>query len=76
MPHAVIKMISGRTPELKTAIAEAVANAIVSAGGVKPDSVSVSIEDVDGKDWMETVYTPDIVGKPEQLFKKPGYGPT
>jgi 4-oxalocrotonate tautomerase len=36
-------------------------------------SVSVSIEDVAPADWTEKVYLPDIVGKPTQLFKKPGY---
>jgi 4-oxalocrotonate tautomerase len=28
---------------------------------------------VQAAEWAEKVYRPDIVGKPEQLFKKPGY---
>jgi 4-oxalocrotonate tautomerase len=39
------------------------------------DAVSVSIEDVAAQDWVETVYKPDIVGKPGTLVKRPGYGP-
>jgi len=26
------------------------------------------------QDWAEQVYKPDIVNKPETLYKKPGYG--
>jgi 4-oxalocrotonate tautomerase len=37
-------------------------------------SVSVSIEDIAPKDWAEKVYKPDIVGRPETLYKEPGYG--
>ncbi|MEO9189499.1 MAG: hypothetical protein ABI224_05770 [Acetobacteraceae bacterium] len=26
-------------------------------------------------DWVEKVYKPDIIGKPDTLYKKPGYDP-
>ena len=35
----------------------------------------IAIEEVEPRDWAEMVYNPEIVGKPEQLYKKPGYGP-
>jgi 4-oxalocrotonate tautomerase len=38
------------------------------------DSVSVGIEEVDWKDWTGKVDEPDIIGKAETLYKKPGYG--
>jgi 4-oxalocrotonate tautomerase len=38
-------------------------------------SVSVGIEDVASDDWTETVYKPDIIGKSDTLYKKPGYNP-
>ncbi len=38
-------------------------------------AVSVSIEDVEPSDWVETVYKPDIIGKADTLYKKPGYDP-
>ena len=37
------------------------------------ESVSVALEEVEPEDWAEKVYGPDIVSKPEQLYKKPGY---
>jgi len=27
------------------------------------------------EDWAEKVYKPDILGKPETIYKKPGYNP-
>jgi hypothetical protein len=26
-----------------------------------------------GSIWMDQVYKPDILGKPDQIYKKPGY---
>ncbi len=37
------------------------------------ESISVALEEVAAEDWAEKVYKPDIVRKPEQLYKKPGY---
>lgn len=39
------------------------------------NSVSVAIEDIEPKDWTEKVYVPDILAKPEKIYKKPGYNP-
>ncbi|WP_198024749.1 hypothetical protein [Bradyrhizobium sp. Cp5.3] len=39
------------------------------------ESVSVGIEDVEPRDWTERVCKPDIVGKPDTIYKKPGYDP-
>ena len=39
------------------------------------ESVSVGIEDVKPEDWTEKVYKPDILSKPETIYKKPGYDP-
>ncbi len=39
------------------------------------DSVSGRIEDVEPRDWAEKVFKPDILGKPETIYKKPGYTP-
>jgi 4-oxalocrotonate tautomerase len=35
----------------------------------------VSIEDIEPNDWAEQVYRPDIIGRPDTLYKKPGYDP-
>ncbi len=41
--------------------------------GYGEESVSVAMEEVEARDWAEKVYQPDIVSKPDQLYKKPGY---
>ena len=43
---------------------------ILNAG---EESVSVSFEEVQARDWNEKVYKPDIVKNPKKLYKKPGY---
>jgi 4-oxalocrotonate tautomerase len=39
------------------------------------ESVLVEIEDVGPNDWAEKVYKPDILAKPNTIYKKPGYNP-
>jgi 4-oxalocrotonate tautomerase len=75
MPHVIVKLYSGRSEQQKAGIAEAVTQAIMASTGNAAETVSVSIEDVAPKDWAEQVYKPDIQGKPDTLYKKPGYEP-
>jgi 4-oxalocrotonate tautomerase len=75
MPHVIVKMHSGRTEEQKARIAAEVTKAVMAGAGCGEDAVSVSIEDVAPSEWTEKVYKPDILGKPDLLFKKPGYNP-
>jgi 4-oxalocrotonate tautomerase len=37
------------------------------------ESVSVAMEEVKSNEWMDKVYRPDILGKPKQIYNKPGY---
>ena len=73
MPHVIVKLASGRSTQQKVRIAAEVTKAVMATAEVEADAVSVSIEDVAPGDWAEKVYRPDIVGKPDTLFKKPGY---
>jgi 4-oxalocrotonate tautomerase len=41
--------------------------------GSGEESFSVSIEDIDPKDWVEKVYHPYIMEQKEKLYKQPGY---
>ena len=66
MPHVIVKLASGRSEQQKASLTEDIVTDL---------SVSVSIEDVEPKDWVDKVYTPDIVGKWDSLAKKPGYDP-
>lgn len=75
MPHVIIKMYAGRAEAQKQALAEAITGAVTKTLGGGEDAVSVSIEDVAPKDWTEKVYKPEIVAKPDTLYKRPGYEP-
>ena len=75
MPHVVVKLHSGKSNQQKAALAEAVTKVVMDTLGYGQQSVSVGIEDVEPKDWASRVYGPDIVDKPETIFKKQGYDP-
>ncbi len=75
MPHVIVKMHAGRSAQQKSQIAEEVTKAIMKAANCGEGAVSVSIEDVAPADWAEQVYRPDILDKPDTLYKKPGYNP-
>jgi 4-oxalocrotonate tautomerase len=76
MPHVIVKMYAGRTESQKRILADEITRAVREVLGSEDDAISVSIEDVAPQDWTERVYRPDIVNKPEQLYKKPGYKPS
>ena len=73
MPHVVVKMIAGRSEKLKRALADRITQDIVTVLNVGEESVSVAIEDVRAGEWTEKVYKPDISGRLDELYKKPGY---
>ena len=75
MPHVIVKLLPGRSAQQKAKIAEEVTKAIVATANCAETSVSVGIEEVASDDWTETVYKPDIIGKPDTIYKKPGYDP-
>jgi 4-oxalocrotonate tautomerase len=75
MPHVIVKLQAGRSEQQKAKLAEAVTRAVMTGANCAADAVSVAIEDVAAGDWVDAVYKPDIVGKPDTLYKKPGYDP-
>lgn len=75
MPHVIVKLHSGRTEQQKAKLAEQITRAVMAGAQCPEAAVSVSIEDIDPADWTEEVYKPDIMGKPDTLYKKPGYNP-
>lgn len=60
---------------MKHAVAENLAKAVIETLGIDESSVSVAIEDVAMSDWADSVYLPDIQGKCDTIYKKPGYDP-
>jgi len=75
MPHVIVKLWPGKSEKQKTRLAEEITKAVTSTLNYGDESVSVALEEVDPKDWTEKVYKPDILGKPETIYKKPGYDP-
>ena len=73
MPHVAIKLFPGKTEEQKTQLTEAIRQSMLSIFKSTDQSISIAFEEVDPKDWLETVYKPEIESKPDQLYKKPGY---
>jgi 4-oxalocrotonate tautomerase len=73
MPHVIVKLWPGKSEAQKQRLVDAVTKDVMSVLNYGQESVSVAMEEIASKDWAEKVYKPDIVGKPKQLYKKPGY---
>ena len=73
MPHVVVKLWPGPSEQQKAGLAEAITRDVKDILDLGEESVSVALEEVEPRDWAEQVYKPDIVNRPEQLYKKPGY---
>lgn len=74
MPHIIVKIV-GQSEEEKKIIADALTDSLSKSLGISNEFISLSIEDVLKEDWVESVYKPEIVEKPNSLYKKPGYDP-
>jgi 4-oxalocrotonate tautomerase len=75
MPHVVVKLVPGSSVEQKNKLAEAIVKDVMPILGRKEEVISVALEEVDPNDWTDKVYVPDIQGKWNTLYKKPGYNP-
>jgi 4-oxalocrotonate tautomerase len=73
MPHVIVKLWPGKTEKQKQELAERITQDVMEVLHYGDESVSVAMEEIKAKDWGEKVYKPDILKKPEQLYKKPGY---
>ena len=73
MPHVIVKLWPGKSENQKTQLAEAITENVMKTLGYGAESISVAFEEVTASDWAEKVYEPDIMQKPKQMYKKPGY---
>lgn len=73
MPHVIVKASPGRSEDQKKRLAEAITRAVTDIYECDDQSVSVAIEEVEPEQWRDQVYTPEIVGRPTTIYKKPGY---
>jgi 4-oxalocrotonate tautomerase len=75
MPHVIVKMYAGRSEKEKARLAAEMTKTVRNVLKYGDEAISVSIEDVEPKDWAEKVYRPDILDKPKTIYKQPGYNP-
>jgi 4-oxalocrotonate tautomerase len=73
MPHVIVKLWPGNSEQQKARLADSITKDVMDVLGFGEESISVSMEEIEPKDWAKKVYTPEIVNKPGQLYKKPGY---
>lgn len=73
MPHVIVKLWPGQSERQKQQLAERITQDVMEVLQYGDESVSVAMEEINAKDWAEKVYKPDILNKPEQIYKKPGY---
>jgi 4-oxalocrotonate tautomerase len=73
MPHVIVKLWPDKSEQQKKRLALEITQAVMTTLSYGEESVSVGIEEVDAKDWMEKVYNPEIQAKPKTIYKKPGY---
>jgi 4-oxalocrotonate tautomerase len=73
MPHVIVKLWPGKSEQQKTKLADEITKAVMNVFNYGEESVSVAMEEIAPDVWMKKVYKPEILGKPEQIYKKPGY---
>jgi 4-oxalocrotonate tautomerase len=67
------KVVSGKSEEQKTRLAEAIAKDVIEILNSGEEAVSVAFEEVTSQEWAEKVYKSDIKGKWDKGYKKPRY---
>lgn len=75
MPHVIVKLWPGKSEQRKLRLAEAITKDVAEILNCGDESVSVALEEVESRDWVEKVYKPDVQNKWDTLYKKLGYDP-
>lgn len=73
MPHIIVKLWPGKSDTQKRQLADRITKDVMDVLQYGEESVSVSFEEVAASEWRNKVYQPDILDKPKQLYKEPGY---
>jgi 4-oxalocrotonate tautomerase len=73
MPHVIVKLWPGKSEVQKKRLADRITKGVMDVFDYGEESVSVAMEEIKPEDWAERVYQPDILSRPERLYKKPGY---
>ena len=75
MPHVIVKLWPGQSEKRKRELAKRITEDVMNVLNYGEESVSVAMEEVMARDWLERVYKPDIENKWDHVYKKPGYDP-
>lgn len=75
MPHISVKLYPGKSDQQKEQLAEQIVKDVVALLETREEAVSLTIEEIEPKDWPEKVYRPDILNSSGKLYKQPGYNP-
>ena len=75
MPHVIVKLWPEKSEGQEAELAAAIVKDVTKVLHYGEQSVSVSMEEVPAREWLEKVFKPDIEARRDQLYKKPGYGP-
>ena len=73
MPHVIVRLWPGKSEAQKQRLADKITKDVMDVLNYGEESVSVAMEEVSSKDWAAHVYKPDVKGKWDKLYKKPGY---
>lgn len=73
MPHVIVKLWPGKSEQQKTRLAEAITKDVMNILNYGEESVSVAMEEIKPREWVEKVYRTEIEGNLDKLYKKPGY---
>jgi 4-oxalocrotonate tautomerase len=65
----------GKSEQLKRRLADKIMKDVMAVPNYGEESVSVAMEEVKPEDWTQDLYKPDIQGKWDKLYQKPGYDP-
>jgi 4-oxalocrotonate tautomerase len=75
MPHIIVKLWPGKSEAQKARLAGLITKSVMDVLNYGEEAVSVGVEEVEPQQWAEQVYKPDILAKPQTIYKKPGYKP-
>jgi 4-oxalocrotonate tautomerase len=75
MPHVIVKLYAGKSEPQKRKLADEITQAVMRTLNYGEEYVSVALEEVAPRNWVEQVFKPEILGKPAAIYKQPGYDP-
>jgi len=73
VPHLIVKLWPEKSEKQKARLALEITKDVMNIFNDGEESVSVAFEEIKASDWIDKVYKPDILEKPDTIYKNPGY---